>query len=279
MMNETGPGLGQHARTGWKDSEEAFLFSEVEKKRAAGEPLRAAFEAVAHTTGRKPNSIRNYYYAKLRSGAGAGENILRGTAFVPFGEDETRALLRTVLTERAKGTSVRACTLAMGGGDTKTMLRYQNKYRALLRTNPALVKEVRAELMEAGLNVPDPYGAMKRRRQVSSESTPGLAEAAAEALSGVQGIDAAAFFRTLTSLASAAKANGEKEAEKGAGESAGSGAEEELKRLTLRLRELTAVCRSFLTEAEQDALPPAGGYYDALCENVADSERMLGMIS
>lgn len=273
MMKETEPGPGQHGRTGWQDSEEAFLFREVEKKRAAGEPLRAAFEAVAHATGRKPNSIRNYYYAKLRSGAGAEEAAFRGAAFVPFGEEETRALLKKVLSERAKGTSVRACTLAMGGGDTKTMLRYQNKYRALLRTNPALVKEVREELMETGLNVPDPYGAGKRRRQPDMRSAPGLAEAAAEALCGVQGVDAASFFRTLTCLAAAAKANAEQ------AKSPDGTAEDALARLTLRLKELTVVCRSFLAETENTPASAPGGHYAALCENVADSERMLGMIS
>ena len=58
-------------------------------------------------------------------------------------EEEMRALLRTVLAEQAKGISVRACTLNMGKGDTKTMLRYQNKYRSLIRTNPEFVQKVR----------------------------------------------------------------------------------------------------------------------------------------
>ena len=109
--------------------------------RAAGLPLKTVFERVAAKTGRKPNSIRNYYYARVKESGRAASEALHSAAFVPFSEEEMRMLMRTVLTEQAKGVSVRACTLAMGKGDTKTMLRYQNKYRSLLRTNPAFVKK------------------------------------------------------------------------------------------------------------------------------------------
>ncbi|MBE5785162.1 MAG: hypothetical protein E7330_05110 [Clostridiales bacterium] len=291
MINETEPAMRRHAehsRTGWQDGEEAFLFSEVAKKRAAGEPLRAAFEQVAMETGRKPNSIRNYYYAKVRETGAAGENGPQGAAFVPFGEEETRALLKTVLTARAKGVSVRACTLTMGGGDTKTMLRYQNKYRSLLRTNPALVREVMGELRETGLPVPDPYAAKARRGPLRQEAVPSLAEATAQALGAVQGVDAAAFFRTLAALAAAAKAH---ETDCGPGrcvqlreyialqEEAQSAERAQFQKLAALLREMTALCRSFLSAADEKSVPAFGGYFDALSENVADCERMLSMIS
>ncbi len=258
-----------HARSGWRDGEEAYLFSEVAKKRAAGEPLRAAFEQVALETGRKPNSIRNYYYARVREeGAAAGDNP-HSAAFVPFGEEETRALLKTVLTARAKGISVRACTLSMGGGDTKTMLRYQNKYRALLRTNPSLVKEVMGELRETGLSVPDPYAVKMRRGPVAGAAVQSLAETTAEALSGVQGVDAAAFFRTLSALASAA---GERR------EACGSERCEQLQRVASLLRNITELNRSFLLTADEAMLPGIGGYLSELSENVADCERVLSMM-
>ena len=288
MTNGTEPAAqpAQHLRSGWRDGEEAFLFSEVAKRRAAGEPLRTAFEAVARETGRKPNSIRNYYYARVREeGAGEG-NTAHSAAFVPFGEEETRELLKTVLTARAKGVSVRACTLTMGGGDTKTMLRYQNKYRPLLRTNPALVKEVMGELRETGLPVPDPYAAKERRGPAPMRTASGLAETAAQALGAVEGVDTAALFRTLSLLASAAR-------EKGCSESSCAqlrkymalhretehAQQAQLEKLTALLKQMTSLCRSVLSAAEAGEMPTVGVYYDALSERVADSEHMLSLIS
>ena len=92
----------------------------------------------------------------------AASEAFHSAAFVPFSEEEMRALLRTVLAEQAKGISVRACTLNMGKGDTKTMLRYQNKYRSLIRTNPEFVQKVRAELEAEGIPAFDPYALESR---------------------------------------------------------------------------------------------------------------------
>ena len=54
------------SRNGWRDDEEATLFTEVERARSEGKPLKAVFDIVAQKTGRKPNSIRNYYYARIK---------------------------------------------------------------------------------------------------------------------------------------------------------------------------------------------------------------------
>ena len=102
------PPTGTTNRAGWQNGEEAFLFSEVARGRAAGLPLKAVFERVAAQTGRKPNSIRNYYYARVKESGMAASEAFHSAAFVPFSEDEMRALLRTVLAEQAKGISVRA---------------------------------------------------------------------------------------------------------------------------------------------------------------------------
>ena len=52
---------------------------------------------------------------------------------------------------------MRSCTLAMGNGDTRSMLRYQNKYRSVIKKDPALVREVMAELTSEGIAAFDPY--------------------------------------------------------------------------------------------------------------------------
>ena len=137
-------------RAGWNSEEEALLQRAVDRCRAAGEPLRTAFLQTAQQTGRRPNSVRNHYYAGGRAPAGA-------PAFLPFSEEESLSLLKAVLSARAAGESVRSCTLRIAEGDTRRMLRYQNKYRSLLKSRPALVDRARRELQAAGGAVFDPY--------------------------------------------------------------------------------------------------------------------------
>lgn len=50
---------------GWRESERELLFDGVREARRSGKPLKAVFEDVATQTGRKANSIRNYYYGLL----------------------------------------------------------------------------------------------------------------------------------------------------------------------------------------------------------------------
>ena len=105
--------------------------------------------------GRKPNSVRNYYYARIKE-KDLSTTALHAGAFVPFTEEEIHSLLRTVLSAQANGISVRCCTMSMGGGDNRAMLRYQNKYRALLKNRPALVRQV-AEELKARYGVKEVY--------------------------------------------------------------------------------------------------------------------------
>lgn len=138
-------------RTGWAPAEEELLFQAVARCRAKGEPLQTAFSEAARKTGRRPNSVRNHYYAQQRASQSAR------TAFLPFSEEESLSLLRTVLLARSTGESVRSCTLRIADGDMKKMLRYQNKYRSLIKSRPALVEQVRQELLSGGATVFDPY--------------------------------------------------------------------------------------------------------------------------
>ena len=139
-------------RTGWQEEETARLFTAVKEASAAGQPLRSVFEALSGDLGRKPNSIRNYYYACLRQQPDAA--YVRATPFATFTPEETHALLREVLMARGQGESVRSCVLRMAQGDHSLMLRYQNKYRTLLKHRPDLVSAVREELRREGLPCP-----------------------------------------------------------------------------------------------------------------------------
>ncbi len=145
--------LHRSSRTGWRDEESDTLFSAVREASRQGTPLRSVFEQVASSLGRKPNSIRNYYYAQLRQRPETGLN--RAAPFQTFTEEEVRELLRTVLMARGQGISVRACVMRMAGGDRGLMLRYQNKYRSILKNRPHLLAELAEELRREGVAVPE----------------------------------------------------------------------------------------------------------------------------
>jgi hypothetical protein len=145
--------LHRSSRTGWRDEESDTLFSAVREASRQGTPLRSVFEQVASSLGRKPNSIRNYYYAQLRQRPETGLN--RAAPFQTFTEEEVRELLRTVLMARGQGVSVRACVMRMAGGDRGLMLRYQNKYRSILKNRPHLLAEVAEEMRQEGIAVPE----------------------------------------------------------------------------------------------------------------------------
>ena len=147
----------RRGRAGWSERETNMLWDEVKTAGSSGLPLRNVFETVAHSTGRKPNSVRNYYYTNMKTGMTPPEIAsLRVLPFMPFREGEAENLLRSVLTARSRGESVRACVLKLANGDRSLMLRYQNKYRALLRTQPATVKRIVEELRSSGIPCPDP---------------------------------------------------------------------------------------------------------------------------
>lgn len=171
---ERGVQRGIHG--GWKENETELLWHEVSRAMSDGRPLKHVFDEVAKHTGRKSNSIRNYYYAQ-RKERGDELPMSRAMPFVPFSEDEVRMLMREVLAARAEGQSVRACVQRLGGGDRALVLRYQNKYRSVLKTRPELVREIIAELRAEGIICPDILKDMPKAepfeelvREVCSES-------------------------------------------------------------------------------------------------------------
>lgn len=137
-------------RSGWSDTEADLLWETADEAQQQGLPLKSVFERIAIKTGRRPNSIRNYYYAQVQKRAGGEE---RPTRFVPFTEDEVHSLMDEVLRARAKNHSVRSCLQRMADGDHSLMLRYQNKYRSIIKTRPELVNEIVEKLRGEGYDV------------------------------------------------------------------------------------------------------------------------------
>ena len=130
-------------RSGWREDEIDQLWREIQRANASGQPLRSVFEEMGGRLGRKPNSVRNYYYMQLRGQE--GDTLRRAQPFETFTEAEVRSLLKSVLRARAQGQSVRACVMALSQGDHARMLRYQNKYRSVIKNRPEYVEKLVAE--------------------------------------------------------------------------------------------------------------------------------------
>lgn len=135
-------------RAGWSESENKLLWETADEAQQQGLPLKAVFEQIARQTGRRPNSIRNYYYAQVREHDNGQERPAR---FVPFTQQEVDWLMEQVLVARAAGQSVRSCLQRLSGGDHSLMLRYQNKYRAVIKSRPEYVRDMVERLNEQGV--------------------------------------------------------------------------------------------------------------------------------
>ena len=178
--------------SGWSESESSLLWQAADEAQAQGLPLKQVFEQVAQKTGRRPNSIRNYYYAQVRECAGGRERAAR---FVPFAEEEVRALVETVLRHKAEGQSVRACLQQMAGGDHSLMLRYQNKYRSVLRSRPEIIREALERLKAEGIECPQPQ--VRPRVRLSPEDALGQMAASARKTGDSELIQACDVFARL----------------------------------------------------------------------------------
>ena len=148
-----------HSRGGWRQEENDLLFAAVKEAAAEGKPLRDVFAKVGEELHRKPNSIRNYYYAKVKE---EPELAPSKATFRAFDQEELHLLLRDVLMAKGRGESVRACVIRRAEGDRSAMLRYQNKYRSVLKNRPELLMEVAQELRQEGLPCPENVVACRR---------------------------------------------------------------------------------------------------------------------
>lgn len=193
---------GQRGRAGWSEQETALLLNEVEQMRAQGQPLKSAFEIMAEKTGRMPNSIRNYYYAQMRS-----QDAEHKGAFTPFTKAETEDLITAVLAGQAGGMSVRGVTLMLAGGDKKAMLRYQNKYRSMVKNNPEEVLRIYESMKAQGQPTFNPYCEQRphksgRKPNAQKEGDfDAVLKRLGDSLRKLKGLDADLLLRQLAALA------------------------------------------------------------------------------
>ncbi len=197
VNNETGLHSFDIAlRTGWKDEEKLMLWDEVKKAQKIGAPLKRVFETVALKTGRKPNSVRNYYYMKVKE---TGEIEQKPSSFTPFSKEEIYTLLKTLLGAGAKGESIRGASLRLADGDKTLMLRYQNKYRSLIKNGRPLVEKVMADMDENSEKYLNPYDTPKMAAPASKESKY-IPESVIKALIACD-VDVKSFFKGLAKVA------------------------------------------------------------------------------
>lgn len=194
-------------RTGWKDEEKLLLWDEVKKAQRIGTPLKRVFESVAKNTGRKPNSVRNYYYMKVKE---TGEIEQKPSTFIPFSKEEIYTLLRTLLSSGANGESIRGASLRLASGDKTLMLRYQNKYRSLVRTGRSLVEKVMNDMNRNGEKYLSPYE-MRKPSSLGRENKY-IPENVAKALISLD-IDIKNFFKGLSKIAALAASKAGSKAE------------------------------------------------------------------
>lgn len=138
---------------GYAKSEAEELVGYIAEGRRAGKTLSSLFAGYGRAHGRAGGSVRNYYYRLLKTDSPAARGILAGTRLraevvQPFTAAEKEEMLRLILIERGKGLSVRRAIANVCGGDEKKMLRYQNKYRNMLKKQP---EEVRAAAKRLGI--------------------------------------------------------------------------------------------------------------------------------
>lgn len=125
-----------------------------------GESLSNIFTKYALINGKAKGTIRNLYYALAkRSNADKefcdkylnGKPILINN-IVEFDALQERELIKTILSKRQGGKSVRSVIMDLARGDATLALRYQNKFRNLLKTKPNLVAEVLGEINQSDKN-------------------------------------------------------------------------------------------------------------------------------
>ena len=161
-------------RTGWSESENKLLWETADEAQQQGLPLKAVFEQIAQQTGRRPNSIRNYYYAQVRNREDGQAHAAR---FVPFTQPEVDWLMEQVLIARAEGQSVRSCLQKLSGGDHSLMLRYQNKYRAVIKSRPEYVRGLVDKLNSEGISCDTPQVNHRTRTDLNASCEQMVAEA------------------------------------------------------------------------------------------------------
>ncbi len=149
----------------WTISQTKELFALVKEASDDKRGLKSAFEIMADKSGRSLNSVRNYYYSqlkmfelvpKLAKDLGVETVRNRRAEFELFTKEEIDELMIKILTEKAKGNSVRG-VISTIAKDEKEALRLQNKYRSMVAHHKTRVTEIMNGLATQRIPYFNPY--------------------------------------------------------------------------------------------------------------------------
>lgn len=146
----------------WKDEEVKKLFGFIEECSNLNLPLTIAFEKYANKNKRKPNSVRNYYYAELnelesnpKRVSSLKINLALHQKNKPqfFTEEEIKNQVGEVIKLKNLGYSVRKACLKVAKNNLEQMVRLQNKYRTLLKKQPEILNQIENSLINEGFEI------------------------------------------------------------------------------------------------------------------------------
>lgn len=137
---------------GYKESDIIGLAELIKGK--GNKSLSQVFESYALKSKKAKGTVRNLYYAIAKLSNNDQEfcdKYLNGKALhvdkiVEFDKTDEEQLLKKVLMGKKEGRSVRSVIMEMARGDGKVALRYQNKYRNVVKNRPNLVSKIIAEI-------------------------------------------------------------------------------------------------------------------------------------
>ena len=145
---------------GWTITDIKDLLHTIKQKNYNN--LVQAFQEFADKTNRKTFSVRNFYY-KLIKEYDSNPNIKKiikankldsDLKTNHFSDSETNILLRKLLRFDRKE-SIRQSCMELANGDTKKMIRYQNKFRNLLKKEPEKVRAILDEYKQKNIKTRD----------------------------------------------------------------------------------------------------------------------------
>ncbi|MBQ4098648.1 MAG: hypothetical protein IJC87_00795 [Clostridia bacterium] len=131
------------------DIEIKSFFKRASEAKNSGESLSKVFDEFAKKTGRAKGSVRNFYYSSLKKAETdlvfkekfLDGNQLSRNKIIVFDEAESKMLLEKILIGQTFGKSVRRVISEMTQ-NPQIALRYQNKYRNLLKYDKKTVEKI-----------------------------------------------------------------------------------------------------------------------------------------
>ena len=132
-------------------------------KTSKNKNLTAVFREFALKENKSAGTIRNLYYAiskRAETDTDFKNKYLLGVEFKTnkakkFSKENERELIKKIMLERLNTRSTRSAVYKIANGDGKTALRYQNKYRAVLKNNESLIGDIKTEIeKECGVKIP-----------------------------------------------------------------------------------------------------------------------------